>query len=281
MGTGDTGMGTGDTGRGSGDTGREAVRLSPRLTAIADMVSRGTTICDVGCDHAHIPIYLLQEGRIRGALGMDVIPGPLQKARENLERYGYGSLTALRMSDGLDAYVPGEAESLVIAGMGGRIMRKILLREPGKTKSFRELILQPQADPEQVRMALQELGFVIDGERMLRERNKYYVVMHAVPAVPAAEGDPACGMTEAELRFGPVLLRRRAPVLKSFLQWRLSVQDRILASVAAGGADAAKNGAAQSESAQNEAALSALEEAARKAEAGKALILEALRVYEG
>ena len=88
------------------DTNRNAaspVRLSDRLGAAAGMVTPGYRLCDVGCDHAHIPIALLGAGIIPGALGMDVIPGPLEKARENLDLYGEDRVQ-LRMSDGLDAY---------------------------------------------------------------------------------------------------------------------------------------------------------------------------------
>ena len=143
------------------------VRLSKRLTAIADMVNTSGSaagsprdeycLCDVGTDHAHIPIRLLLDGRISRSIAMDVIEGPLEKARQNIERYGVTGRVALRLSDGLDAYRIGEARGLVIAGMGGRIMRKILLREPSKSLDFEELILQPQADPEFVRSAVREL----------------------------------------------------------------------------------------------------------------------------
>ena len=139
------------------------VKLSKRLTAIAEMVNAagpgerknktGYCLCDVGTDHAHIPIRLLMDGVIDRAIAMDVIEGPLEKARRNIELYGVCDKVILRISDGLDSYRPGEAQGLVIAGMGGRIMSRILLREPDKSLDFDEIILQPQADPEFVRRA--------------------------------------------------------------------------------------------------------------------------------
>ena len=209
------------------ESAAQPIKLSDRLLAIASLVRGGEILCDVGCDHAHIPIYLLQHGQVKGVLGMDVIPGPLEKARENLERYGCSRDVTLRQSDGLDAYRIGEAQSLLISGMGGKIIRTILLREEEKTKSFSELILQPQADAHLVRAAVRTLGFVIDDERILRERGKYYVILHAVQG----SHQPSILSQETQNAFGPVLLRRRDPLLHKYLLWQEDVQNRILCSV--------------------------------------------------
>ena len=224
----------------------QSIRLSKRLTAIADMVntsgsaagrSRGEyCLCDVGTDHAHIPIRLLLDGTICHAIAMDVIAGPLEKARENIERYGVSDRVTLRLSDGLDEYREGEADGLVIAGMGGRIMNKILLREPAKTLDFQEIILQPQADPEFVRRAVRELGLFIDREKVVLEDNKYYPVLHVTHTCTEGpdwgrlpDGDAL--YRETEDLFGPVLLRDRDPMLKSYLLWQKGVNDRILHSL--------------------------------------------------
>ncbi|MBP3882093.1 MAG: SAM-dependent methyltransferase [Lachnospiraceae bacterium] len=226
------------------------VKLSKRLTAIAEMVNAAGfgeqtdrtqyCLCDVGTDHAHIPIRLLMDGVIGRAIAMDVIEGPLEKARGNIELYGVADKVTLRISDGLDAYKPGEAQGLVIAGMGGRIMSRILLREPDKTRDFDEIILQPQADPEFVRRAVRELGLFIDREKIVLEDNKYYPVMH-VSRIRCAgpdwktgadhNGDDAELLQEAEDLFGPVLIRDRDSMLRSYLLWQKGVNDRIMYSL--------------------------------------------------
>ena len=213
---------------------KNVVKLSQRLTAIADMTVGGGCLCDVGTDHAHIPIRLLQEERIRSAIAMDVISGPLAKAQENLSLYGCTQKVSLRLSDGLDAYHTGEAQSLVIAGMGGRIMGRILLREPDKTLDFKELILQPQADPEVVRRALRGLHLSIDREALVHEDGKYYPVMHAVHGRqlhPDWGGADLAAALACEDLFGPVLLSRRDEVLYRFLSWRKRVNGLILQSL--------------------------------------------------
>ena len=226
------------------------VKLSARLTAIANMVNADGLsehdkeqycLCDVGTDHAHIPIRLLMDGRIDRSIAMDVIEGPLLKARGNLELYQMTDRVELRLSDGLDAYREGEAQGLVIAGMGGRIMSRILLREPAKTLSFKELILQPQADPDCVRRALRELGLYIDREQVVLEDNKYYPVMHVGHTYvegpdwhrvrESGENVRDDLLQDAEDLFGPVLLRERDDMLKSYLLWQRGVNDRILHSL--------------------------------------------------
>lgn len=159
------------------------VPMSARLEAIVELAETGDTVCDVGCDHAHVPIRLIQTGCYRRAIGMDVIDGPLGKAAGNLALYQMEDRVELRLSDGLDAFVPGEADTLVITGMGGTLMEEILLRDPEKTGSISVLVLGPQSDPEKVRAALRRLGFAITREKMIFEEGKYYPVIRAESAV--------------------------------------------------------------------------------------------------
>lgn len=229
------------------DSGRSRlIRLSARLSAIVSLVDGetkypGDILCDVGTDHAHVPIRLLQEGRISSAVAMDIIPGPLEKARENLELYGVDpGLVRLRLSDGLEAYQAGEADTLVIAGMGGRIMGRILLQEPEKSCSFKEMVLQPQADPDYVRRALRRLGLMIDREKIVLEDGKFYQVIHAVPVNQMGKQSDQGEEQEKDLigteqrtedLFGPVLLREKDKTLCSYLMWQKGVCERILLSM--------------------------------------------------
>lgn len=236
------------------DKSLQIVSLSKRLESIVELAGHGDTLCDVGCDHAHVPIRLLQNGQFRKAIGMDVIEGPLGKARGNLELYGMTDDVELRLSDGLDAFQEGEADTLVVTGMGGTLMRGILLREPDKTRSFSALVLGPQSDPDKVRAAVRELGFSLEDERLIYEDGKYYPVLRAAVAAqhstdpqqrrePDLQGFRSAGPAlfppeipeklcrEAEDLFGPVLLRRRDPVLREFLVRRIAVLEKIMNSV--------------------------------------------------
>ena len=236
------------------DKSLQIVSLSKRLECIVELAGRGDTLCDVGCDHAHVPIRLLQNGQYRRAIGMDVIDGPLGKAKGNLELYGMTDDVELRLSNGLDAFHAGEAETLVVTGMGGTLMREILMREPEKTRSFSALVLGPQSDPDRVRAAVRELGFSLEDERLIYEDGKYYPVLRAAvdarnrkqvqqrrePELPGLRSpEPALFppeipeelCREAEDLFGPLLLRRRDPVLHEFLVRRIAVLKKIWNSV--------------------------------------------------
>ena len=122
------------------------MQLSLRLSAIAGLVTRGNRLVDVGCDHGYLPVSLYLDGRIPGAIAMDVRKGPLSRAQEHISQYGLNAYIETRLSDGLEALKPGEGDTLVIAGMGGPLMERILTDGAEVRESFREMILQPQSD---------------------------------------------------------------------------------------------------------------------------------------
>ena len=106
------------------------MQLSDRLQAVASMVTENSRLADVGTDHGYIPIYLCEMGTIPSAIAMDVIKGPLLRAKMNIERYHMQEKIRTRLSDGVLKLNPDEADSVVIAGMGGTPVMKIL--EEGK-----------------------------------------------------------------------------------------------------------------------------------------------------
>jgi len=197
--------------------------LSARLRAVADMVTPGNRVCDVGCDHGYLPIYLIGQKISPKVLAMDVRKGPLGHAREHVLGAGLMDYITLRLSDGLTDFEAGEAETLTCAGMGGRLMQRILEQSPSKAKSFKELILQPQSELYAFRRFLRGQGYSIVWEDMIREEEKFYPVIKAIPgeqSFPGEQSLPGRGGRREELedRFGPVLLERKHPVLLSFLE---------------------------------------------------------------
>lgn len=137
------------------------MELSKRLQAVADLVTAGYRVADIGTDHAYIPIFLLASGKISGAVAMDVNEGPLERARCHVAENGLSDKISLRLSDGLAGLRPGEAESVVIAGMGGGLIIRILTEGAGALEHVKECILQPQSEIEKVRAFLLEEGFFV------------------------------------------------------------------------------------------------------------------------
>lgn len=215
---------------------QKTVVLSERLRSLAKMVTPGNRVVDVGCDHGFVSIYLVQKGISPRVLAMDVRTGPLSRAQEHVAEYGLSDYIETRLSDGLMEYQPGEADTLICAGMGGKLMQKILERQEEKSKSFQELILQPQSELSEFRKFLREHGYKIIYENILCEEGKYYFLMKAVPGdgIPQESyaSDAATladDMFSQELcdKYGRQLLYGKHPVLRAFLEERKQILTQI------------------------------------------------------
>ncbi len=208
-----------------------SVVLSQRLTALTRMVTPGSTVADVGCDHGFVPIYLVQNGIAPHVVAMDLRKGPLAGANEHIASCGLSAYIETRLSDGLTAFVPGEAKTLICAGMGGRLMQQILAQYPEKTASFRELILQPQSVLWEFRVFLRESGINVVDEDILCEDGKYYFLMKAVPSGMAPE-ETEVNLQRLYDKYGRFLLERKHPVLQKYLEKELQnclkVEEKLL-----------------------------------------------------
>ena len=118
-------------------------QLGSRLGLCAAMVRPGCRLADIGTDHGYLPVWLAKTGVIRSAVAADVREGPLQSARQNIERYGVEEQVTARLSDGLDLVSAQEADDIVIAGMGGELIARLVDRAAWLRDPQKHLILQP------------------------------------------------------------------------------------------------------------------------------------------
>lgn len=203
------------------------------------MVTKGNVVCDVGCDHGFVSIYLLQKGISPNVIAMDVNEGPLQAAREHIGACCLTDYIETRLSDGVAALRQKEADALICAGMGGRLVIKILEEGKEKIADMKELILQPQSELQTVREYLRRQGYLITDENMILEDGKYYPM---IKVCPQEKDVNTCRMMEREQRladkFGPVLLQKKHPVLKEFLQREYTICEQILDNLRINGRDA-------------------------------------------
>ncbi len=219
--------------------------LSERMKHVAQMVSACKTAADVGCDHGYIAIYLIRTGRAEHVIATDVNRGPLERAEEHIRAYGMTDRIETRLSDGMEALHPGEAQSAVIAGMGGRLVCRILEKSLAAARQMRELILQPQSELHMVRGWLRGYGFVIEAEDMVWEDGKFYPMMRAVPAAKTEPdktlqkcrmrgtfSESPQALQQIEDRYGPCLLAAAHPVLYRYLQKERDTCEEILRSLA-------------------------------------------------
>lgn len=206
------------------------ITLSKRMETVVNMVSpRSFAIADIGCDHAYISIALLERRLAEKVIAMDVRPGPLEIARKNVAYYGMEDRIELRMSDGLERLSKEEADVIIIAGMGGLLMKGIL--ERGRKileweKKRPSLILQPQSDIHEVRIFLQEHAYHIVQEKMLMDEGKYYTVIKAEPRKVDRQ------YTDTELRYGSYSLEHRDMVLYEYLKKEKKVLENIFIKLA-------------------------------------------------
>ena len=207
----------------------ERVVLSKRLESLADMVSHGKRVVDVGCDHGFLSIYLVQQGISPGVLAMDVRKGPLSGAQEHIAEYGLGNYIETRLSDGLMEYRAGEAQSLVCAGMGGRLMMKILSQSEEKVKALEELILQPQSELPAFRRFLREEGYLTLDENILCEEGKFYFLFKVRFDPEALKNEAVPDGDESRLyeKYGRLLLERKHPVLREYLEYMAETSKQI------------------------------------------------------
>ena len=206
------------------------MELSKRLRAVASFVTAGYRLADIGTDHAYIPIELVRTGHIPQAIAMDVNQGPLERAEENIREHGLSAQIRTRLSDGFSALEPGEADSAVIAGMGGGLTIRILREGERVVSALRECVLQPQSEIEKVRAFLLEEGFLFIKEDMVEEDGKYYPMMKVCP--PAGKTGRASATKETwdetELRYGRYLLQEKNPVLRQYLEREIRIKRQIL-----------------------------------------------------
>ena len=214
------------------------MELSSRLEAILAMADPGCRVADIGTDHAFLPIELVRRGIALSAVAMDVREGPLERATAHVQEAGLSERIVVRLSDGLDKLLPGEADTVVISGMGGRLMVHILERRAHVDESIKTWILSPHSEAEWVRRYLNEQGLILTNEDLVQEDGKFYPVMKAAAGPDRVRDAGRMRVLDSgedftvDERYGPELIRRRHPVLREYLTKRLEVNRKILESLA-------------------------------------------------
>lgn len=217
------------------------IQLPKRIQKIVDLIPPSSCIADIGCDHAYVPIEAIRQGKAQRAIACDVRMGPLQHAEEHILLAGLAGKIETRCSDGLQKVKAGEADTVVMAGMGGPLMERLL---QGRLNDFPHFVLSPQSEIPHFRHFLLEQGMEIKEETMLIEDGKYYVILNASKKNPSGNtvgapnpseemqeaprpGDDAY-VREEDFLYGGRLLRRKDPVLKAFLEKEKQRYEEIL-----------------------------------------------------
>lgn len=156
------------------------ITLTDRLQKIADEISRGETVADIGTDHGFLPIYLWENQICPKVIMADVSKGSLDKARCNCQTMYPDVSFDLRLGNGLEVLSEGEVDTVVIAGMGGILMTQIMASDMAKTRSIKKYVLQPRISAGKLRHWLIANDFCITGDRLVRENRFICNVLTAV-----------------------------------------------------------------------------------------------------
>lgn len=155
----------------------ETIDLGPRLLMVASFVPDQAKLGDIGTDHAYLPIFLWEKGKIAQAIAVDVHEGPFQSAQSAIHSRGMTQWIDVRFGDGLKPIKPGEVDALTLAGMGGNTMLDIFKASPAVLALVNTLILQPQGAEGKVRKSLLCSGWLLENEQLVVEEGRIYGVM--------------------------------------------------------------------------------------------------------
>ncbi|MBQ1202344.1 MAG: SAM-dependent methyltransferase [Clostridia bacterium] len=164
-------------------------KLDKRLACVASLVRSGRRLADIGTDHAHLPVYLVESGVCPSAIASDIGAGPLETARQTVCAAGLQERIDLRLGDGLSTLAPGEAEDIVIAGMGGETIVEILEKAEFVRNAQVQLVLQPMSHAEDLRRWLLTHGFEVTCERLVMDGRHMYPVLAATYAAAPPSAD--------------------------------------------------------------------------------------------
>lgn len=203
-----------------------------RLLSAIPYLREGGVIADIGTDHAYLPIEVCRRGICRRAVACDINEGPIRSARSNICAAGLSGQIDTLCTDGLHGVETYAPDDIVIFGMGGELVVRILREAPWVQNASVRLILQPMSRAEVLRRYLWETGFTVIGETISRADRLYQTVCACYTGVPEPFDD-------AELLVGRDRFLLASPLAGDLLRQKIAVLEQIVAGKHAGGAGTA------------------------------------------
>ena len=201
-----------------------SVELGPRLKTVASFLEGVTLLCDVGSDHAYLPVYAIQHGLITHAIAGEVVKGPYESATQTVQDYVLNDKISVRLANGLAAFdAEDQIDVIVIAGMGGGLIADILDNGSAKLASVKRLILQPNNREDELRRWLCSHNFQIIEEAIVEENGKFYEIMIAEQGHQVLNAE--------QERFGPYLMREQSAVFLDKWQREVDKLEKALAKI--------------------------------------------------
>ncbi|MBO8156062.1 MAG: tRNA (adenine(22)-N(1))-methyltransferase TrmK [Bacillaceae bacterium] len=186
-------------------------KLSARLQSLANYIPSGSRFADIGTDHAYLPCYVCLHDPDARAVAGELNDGPFQAARQQVNDLNLEDRIDVRQGDGLSILKSGEVDTIVIAGMGGKLITSILDQGQDRLKHVEKLVLQPNVDAHYIRRWLYSHGFSLEDEVIMNEEGYFYEILVAVKNANARLDD----LSEKEQYFGPILLKKNGSIFKA------------------------------------------------------------------
>jgi tRNA (adenine22-N1)-methyltransferase len=205
--------------------------MSLRLDAIADITPKAKVIADIGCDHGKAAVSLLSSGKADRIICTDISGKSLNKARKLVDSYGLHDRISFREGNGLNVLNNNEADAAIISGMGGELIAKIL--DENRERAPAVLILSCNTMAHVLRQWLCDNDYAIEDEELIFEGGRYY------PVILAGKGKPA-KLSDIELEFGPVILKKKPDTLIKLISARIEKEIKNRENVKRFGTPAAK-----------------------------------------
>ncbi len=206
------------------------IKLSKRLSTAASYVRSGAFVADIGTDHAYLPIYLVSSGIARGALASDVNEGPILKAKENIAKYGQEKKVFTQIANGLDGVEAYSPTDILICGMGGELIAKIIEASSYVKNPGIRLILQPMTSVFELREYLSQ-GFFTVAENIICEDGKIYQIICV-----EYDGQPH-NYTKIELELGKKNIESKSTEYEALLNSAIAKKRKKLDGLRCGGYD--------------------------------------------
>ena len=195
------------------------MKINDRLKKVGDLVDTNSSILDIGCDHALLDIYLVNNKKVEKAIASDVKEGPLKNAKENLKKYQLEDKIELRLGDGLDTYTD-DIDTVIVSGMGGRTIIGMFKYKPSIVKKINTLILSPNNYQEDVRRFFTSIGFYIEEEILVKEGK----IIYQIEKLKRGKKK----YNKLDYFFGPELLMNKNNLFKEYYKKELKSREILL-----------------------------------------------------
>lgn len=197
------------------------MEISNRLKTIANFVPKNSIVADIGTDHGYIPIYLIRKMISKKVIATDISKASLNKTIQSIKGTKIEKKISTRLGNGLEVIKPFEVDTVIMAGMGGILIRDILEKDKDTAHSICNFILQPMVASKELREYLMDNNYEIVDEELVKEDGRFYEILYAKKGLAYIDDD-------IYLEIGKKLIEKQDPLLKEFLEYKILMIKEVL-----------------------------------------------------